>query len=170
MELGTGVPSKIDHVDVDSFFLHPTRPVRLSTKPQLSTLPPSVGPHHLSDTARHRSPSLDPVPGACHLSLSAIATPPAARDEGVTRLGQSQLSHLEVRFPPQRSTQTSSTPTAQPSTTALARPPARPSTHSPTHPRNHNALTIHSRHAPPPVCSPLSPVRPSARPLTHHPM
>lgn len=74
--------------------------------------------------------SLESAPWSRRASLSAVATPPAARDEGVTRLGQSQLSHLEVRFPPQRSTP-SSTPRAahSPAKHNSPHPSTRPSTH-----------------------------------------
>lgn len=97
---------------------------------------------NLADLCRPSSPlrrpqtslSLESSPWSRYLSLSAIATPPAARDEGVTRLGQSQLSHLEVRFPPQRSTP-SSTPCAahSPAKHNSPHPSAHPFTHSLTY-------------------------------------
>lgn len=110
--------------------------------------------------------SLESSYWARHPSLSALATPPAARDEGVTRLGQSQLSHLEVRFPPQRSTP-SSTPCAahSPAKHNSPHPPARPFTHPRTHSPARSlarAFTIHSSTCLltcQPVCS-----------LTHDPM
>lgn len=107
--------------------------------------------------------SLESSPWPRHLSLSAIATPPAARDEGVTRLGQSQLSHLEVRFPPQRSTP-SSTPCAAHSPAKhnsphLTRPPTRSPSHSVTAQLTHNSLPHLPAHLP------AQPVRS----LTHDP-
>lgn len=105
--------------------------------------------------------SLESSPWPRHLSLSAIATPPAARDEGVTRLGQSQLSHLEVRFPPQRSTP-SSTPCAahSPAKHNSPHPSAHPFTQSLSHCSTHSQLT------PSPARSPASPAQP-VHSLTH---
>lgn len=149
----------------------------LSTKPQLSTLPPSVGPHHLCDLRQTSLHTLESSPRRRHCSLSAIATPPAARDEGVTRLGQSQLSHLEVRFPPQRSTP-SSTSCAAHGPAKHNSPQARlpvvcpPIVNSPAHSCNHSitsALAFHSRCTPSPACPPLQPLRSPACPLTHSP-
>lgn len=115
-----------------------------------------------SSPLRHPQPSLQSLessPWPRHLSLSPVATPPAARDEGVTRLGQSQLSHLEVRFPPQRSTP-SSTPCAAhcPAKHNSPHPSAHPSTqslsHSVTAQLTHNSLPHLPAHLP-------------ARPLPH---
>ena len=151
MELGTGVPSKIDHVDVDSFFLHPTRPVRLSTKPQLATLPPSAGPHHLFDSSRHRSPASNPVLGpATSPFLPLLHRQPPAMKE---LLDSDRVNYLIWRFVFLRNAPRPVprlAPTAQPSTTALTRPPARSLTHSLTHPYTQSRCT------PSPVCSPAS--------------
>lgn len=78
---------------IHSLFLYSPKPFdEASAFPSPPTADLNTALGLLSNPEIDSSHCLDP--------FTAIATPTPARDEGVTRLGQAQLSRLEVRFPP----------------------------------------------------------------------